>query len=238
MRCEACKRETPDGDTCMYCGASGQGLGVRRATVNENVPDNHARAGFKPQGEGRRVTRRDSDEPPAPPPRAARGATVGDDDFAPGPQIARAPQGSTRLDDDVAPGKAGFKPAGGGASPDRGRVRRAAGWMISFDFNESGQEYVLREGKNLLGRDRDCDFSLFFDDFVSGKHAIITYRRGKCTIMDQSSDGTFINGEEMEMHGTSPLRSGDVVRLGHSTFKVFLLSEEDIQTLVPKRREE
>jgi pSer/pThr/pTyr-binding forkhead associated (FHA) protein len=111
--------------------------------------------------------------------------------------------------------------------------------MVSFDFNEAGQEYVIREGRNSLSRGKDADISLFFDDYVSTPHAVIVcHPDGECAIQDQmSSGGTFINGQKVPIGGVSPLRNGDILRCGRSNFKVFLLSQADLADLVPSKRD-
>jgi hypothetical protein len=172
---------------------------------------------------------------------------VGDDDYVPPVDASpvSAPegrQGRTKIDDaaDFGPGKVGFRPAEEGVpSVKRDRPRRVAGWMISFDFNDAGQEYVLREGRNTVGRNKDCDVSLLFDEHVSGTHAVIVYHAdGECAIQDQmSSGGTFVNGQKIGIGGVSPLRSGDLLKVGRSVFKVFLLEKQDLMILLPSMRE-
>jgi hypothetical protein len=147
----------------------------------------------------------------------------------------------TSLDPDPGP-SGGARPPGFANDPDRGATRleegqrkaRVVGWMISFDFNDTGQEYVFREGRNLVGRDRDCDISLFYDNRVSGKHAIIVYRNGNFTIRDEmSTHGTVVNGEDIGAGQTRALVSGDVVRLGGCMFKVYLLDLAEVRSLWP-----
>ena len=108
--------------------------------------------------------------------------------------------------------------------------------MVSFDFNNTGQDYQLRAGKNQIGRNRDCDISLFFDGEVSGNHADIIWRSGQCAVKDNgSSGGTFVNGEDIGIGGVHPLKSEDALRVGKSTFKLYLLDETERLTLWPPK---
>lgn len=131
-----------------------------------------------------------------------------------GPVSSPAQQGG-------APAKAA-KPAG--AAP------MAVGWMVSFDVNASGQDHVIREGRNSIGRSRDMDISLFYDTSASDHHADLLYHRGRgvCGVMDQGSqNGTFINGEDLGYGKSKDLNSGDILKIGKNTFKVFLLDREE-----------
>jgi pSer/pThr/pTyr-binding forkhead associated (FHA) protein len=106
--------------------------------------------------------------------------------------------------------------------------------MISFDVNLEGQEYVIREGKNTLGRAREADISVFYDDRVSATHATIVYRNGECRLRDEmTNNGTFLNGQDIGPGGTVSLKHGDVLRVGRCTFKLFLLDPGEVSRLWP-----
>ena len=133
----------------------------------------------------------------------------------------------TILDDDEE-----FKP--GPAEGKGDSRRRIIGWMVSFDFTRAGQEYVLREGRTTIGQGRENDVSLFYDDQTSGAHCEIISRPrgGLCAIIDlRSTNGTHVNGEDIGIGGQRDLQSGDVLRIGKSRFKAFLLSKDDIESL-------
>jgi FHA domain len=73
-------------------------------------------------------------------------------------------------------------------------------------------------GRTPLGRD---DVALRHDTEVAGRHAVVQTGAHGLAIEDLgSSSGTYVNDERIE--GTRPLRSGDVVRLGNTTFDVEL----------------
>lgn len=154
---------------------------------------------------------------------AGRRRTALDADVAnPSPEVAT--RGRTRLDREV-----GGQP-GAAVTPQR----RVVGWMISFDVNEAGQEYVLREGRNSLGRARDADVSIFYDDLVSATHATIVCRQGEFKLRDEmTNNGTFVNGVDIGPGATAPLKNGDILRVGRCTFKLFLLDPAEVAALWP-----
>ncbi len=126
----------------------------------------------------------------------------------------------------------GARPSGPVAIGDKARI---VGWMVSYDHNPSGQEYVLRAGKNAVGSGRDNPVSLFFDRKVSERHATILWRDGRCAVKDEtSSNGTFVNGDDIGIGETSAVKSGDSVRFGDSTFLVFLVESERSVQLWPQ----
>jgi FHA domain/Domain of unknown function (DUF1707) len=64
-----------------------------------------------------------------------------------------------------------------------------------------------------LGRSRDCDYALD-EEFVSRKHAVITYEQGRWRVQDcGSTNGTYLNGwlvkEATEIHPGDELTLGD-----------------------------
>lgn len=96
-----------------------------------------------------------------------------------------------------------------------GTKGKLVGWLVSYTRNPDGEDFKLRAGYNRLGANPACDIVLE-DETVSGSHAIIVFREGKCLIKDDlSRNGTFVNGKEItEAH---PLQSYDQVRIGNTT---------------------
>lgn len=100
----------------------------------------------------------------------------------------------------------------------QGSRGKLVGWLISYSSNPDGQDFRLYAGYNRLGANPVCDI-VIDDDTVSGSHAILVYREGRCLIKDDlSRNGTFVNGREItEAH---PLQNYDQIRVGntHLTF--------------------
>lgn len=98
----------------------------------------------------------------------------------------------------------------------RGKI---VGWLISYTTNPDGEDYRIYAGHNRIGANPVCDI-VINDETVSGSHAILVYREGRCLIKDDlSRNGTFVNGREItEAH---PLQNYDQVRLGN-TYLTFI----------------
>jgi hypothetical protein len=108
------------------------------------------------------------------------------------------------------------------ASPLRRSKGRIVGWLITYSHNPDGEDFRLYAGYNRLGANSVCDI-VVEDETVSGSHAIIVYRDGRCLIKDDlSRNGTFVNGREItESH---PLESYDQIRVGN-TYLTFVAAQ-------------
>jgi len=96
--------------------------------------------------------------------------------------------------------------------------RRLVGWLVTYSFDELGVDYKLYEGRNIIGRDIDCNITVN-DGRMSGKHAVLLFRADKYSLTDsQSSHGTFVNGVDIELEPRY-LKDGDIIRMGHTVFK-------------------
>lgn len=96
--------------------------------------------------------------------------------------------------------------------------RKLVGWLVSYSNNPLGMDYKIFEGRNIIGRDMDCNISVN-DGRVSGKHAVLLYRAGKYSVTDtQSSHGTFVNDEDIELEPRY-INDGDVIRVGNTILK-------------------
>lgn len=78
--------------------------------------------------------------------------------------------------------------------------------------------FPIESGTTSLGRSSGSDIVLKSDDFASGKHAMLTRHGGLLYVEDAgSTNGTFVNGRKTV--GATPLRSGDKVKVGSTTFR-------------------
>ena len=87
---------------------------------------------------------------------------------------------------------------------------------LTYPTPEGSQEIRIDGGRITFGRGSEAD-ERFADDGLSRLHATI-YRDGdRVWVVDEnSSNGTFVNGERAAPAGT-PLRNGDVIKIGHRT---------------------
>jgi DNA-binding winged helix-turn-helix (wHTH) protein len=77
------------------------------------------------------------------------------------------------------------------------------------------REWILADGPNLVGRDRDCAVSIDSPG-VSRRHARIVVSNGTATVEDLGSkNGTFVNGQRVEEATT--LDEGSHMRIGPVT---------------------
>ena len=77
--------------------------------------------------------------------------------------------------------------------------------------------YLLGTPDVFLGRERG-DILFPRDGFVSGSHAVVSERNGRCFLKDLvSSNGTFVKAKQ-----ASPLRNGDLFLLGRNLLRVHL----------------
>ena len=78
--------------------------------------------------------------------------------------------------------------------------------------------FVIRDGATSIGRSSASDIVLKSDDYASGSHAQLTHHGGLLYVEDLgSTNGTFVNGRKTV--GATPLRHGDSVRVGSTTFR-------------------
>ena len=97
-------------------------------------------------------------------------------------------------------------------------TRKLVGWLVSYSFDPMGVDFKLYEGRNMIGRDVDCNVTVN-DRLMSGKHAIILFKNDKYKISDNmSSHGTFVNDIDIEDEHYE-LHDGDIIKLGATIFK-------------------
>ena len=96
--------------------------------------------------------------------------------------------------------------------------RKLVGWLVTYSFDALGVDFKLYEGRNVIGRDADCNITVN-DGRMSGKHAVLLFRANKYSLTDsQSSHGTFVNDEDIELEPRY-LQDGDIIRMGSTVFK-------------------
>ena len=97
-------------------------------------------------------------------------------------------------------------------------TRKLVGWLVSYTLDAMGVDYKLYEGRNIIGRDVNCNISVN-DNMVSEKHTTLLFREGQYAIKDEmSTHGTFVNGSNI---GFEPylLQDGDEIKIGKTVFK-------------------
>jgi len=101
-----------------------------------------------------------------------------------------------------------------GASPGEG------GWLIlRSDSGETLHKYPLDRSKTVIGRGPNSDISLPKDLLTSKYHATVYWEDGRYILRDeQSANGTFVNGQQLEEGASHYLKDGDQVIVGEHEF--------------------
>lgn len=99
-------------------------------------------------------------------------------------------------------------------------TRKIRGWIVSFTLDPMGIDYRIFEGNNTIGRDTKNSICITKDKTISSQHVRILYRGEKFYIKDEmTANGTYLNGEMMEVEKATPLQDGDEIKLGETVFK-------------------
>ena len=78
--------------------------------------------------------------------------------------------------------------------------------------------FTIRGDMTSIGRSPASDIVLKNDDYASGRHARLTRHGGLLYVEDaESTNGTYVNGRKTI--GATPLRGGDRVQVGSTTFR-------------------
>lgn len=88
-----------------------------------------------------------------------------------------------------------------------------------------GQEIILTEGGNVIGRSAECDHQLSIDG-ISKKHMSITVNNDTAFVEDLgSSNGTFVNGKIIKK---MTVKNGDTIALPNVIFKIVHVKEKRV----------
>jgi hypothetical protein len=96
-------------------------------------------------------------------------------------------------------------------------VFREAWLKVEAGFR-AGRELLLSKQETVIGRAEGCDVGLFGDAGIDPRHAQILQQDGRYVLVDiGSKGGTYLN--EARITQPSPLRSGDLIRVGRSVLR-------------------
>ncbi len=96
---------------------------------------------------------------------------------------------------------------------------RLPGLLLKFER----REFVLGAQGNdfTIGRDESCNL-VVMGQYVSHIHSTIICRRGKYFLIDHSTNGTFVNGQQLMPFFPEVLTHGDDLQLGKLQIKIGL----------------
>ncbi len=237
-RCPSCQNE--NADSVVYCDMCGFDLAPKRAAAGGAVPAPQPvppPAPAHPHQKRHTVFEPESAAPPAPGPRPKadffsnppppRPAFDPKDPFgaaAPPPAPAPAP---------VAPAPA--PPVAQARPKARTIVESSAGEAsggalvraVLFEYRgptDTGRVHPLRVGRNVIGRNEDCDV-VVADGRVSSQHGFLFIRAEDATYVDVSSNGSTVNGTVV--HGEQVvLQNHAVLALGGTTLVLAMVPEQ------------
>lgn len=94
-----------------------------------------------------------------------------------------------------------------------------AGRTVTLELSHAGRKLTLttEQPMAVVGRDRECDMAVD-DPLASRRHARIELRNGKYILIDQSTNGTYLNqgGKTIFLHREElPLTGSGTFSLGH-----------------------
>jgi len=94
------------------------------------------------------------------------------------------------------------------------RVNPVAGWLVVVKGGQTGIDFRIRIGRNVIGRDLTCDIVLE-DDKVSNTHSTVQFysKTSEFIIFDErSQNGTFVNDQLITTN--TQIKDGDRICLG------------------------
>ncbi len=94
--------------------------------------------------------------------------------------------------------------------------RRTVGWLVCIEGEMLGESFALREGENVIGRERNMDVALVLEPTVSREnHGIIRYdaEKNNC-ILHASGENKKIYCNNKEVKHRKTLKDRDIISLG------------------------
>ncbi|MCY1075403.1 GGDEF domain-containing protein [Archangium lansingense] len=99
--------------------------------------------------------------------------------------------------------------------------------IVQIHGPELGKKYALQETEFTIGREEGNHIVVDLDN-VSRRHAMIIRKQGRMFVKDlASTNGTYLNDQEVTQE--TPLRSGDLIKVGGSIFKFLTGDNVELQ---------
>ena len=114
----------------------------------------------------------------------------------------------------------GLAPEGSPATPSVAKDRKIVGILVTYSWTPEGQVFPVREGRNFIGRDRECEICVPDDQTLSARNSHITYRQNFVIGDMVSMTGTDLDGVPIEEQFHS-LSNYSTIRAG-STYFTFI----------------
>ena len=114
-------------------------------------------------------------------------------------------------------------PEGTSTTPSVAKDRKIVGVLVTYSWKPEGQVFHILEGRNFIGRDRECEVCVPEDETLSGKNSHITFRQSFVIGDMVSMTGTDLNGVPIEQQFCG-LSNYATIRAG-STYFTFIAVE-------------
>ncbi len=99
--------------------------------------------------------------------------------------------------------------------PEQATASNPARFILRSEKGDVLREYPLEKPEISIGRAPNSDILLSKDNLTSRRHATIRYENGNYVLHDeQSANGTFVNGQQLEEKASRVLQDGDHVGIG------------------------
>jgi hypothetical protein len=112
---------------------------------------------------------------------------------------------------------------GPAAAPQIAKDRKIVGVLVTYSWSPEGQVFPVREGRNFIGRDKDCEVCVADDQTMSGRNTHITFRQNFVIGDMVSMTGTDVDGVPIEEQFRS-LANYSTVRAGSTYFTFIAIS--------------
>lgn len=93
-----------------------------------------------------------------------------------------------------------------------------AGWVVAIKGPHKGKDFVIKSGRNFIGRSDMMDICLGLDSSVSrNKHAVLVFEPRSCRFIVQPSEShelVYLNGDVLLE--SKDLKTGDIISLGNT----------------------
>lgn len=107
-------------------------------------------------------------------------------------------------------------------------ARRIAAIMVTYTWRPDGEVYAIREGRNYIGSDSDCEISVKSDPQMSACHSTIIYRgKGAQFIIDdeKSMNGTYLDDKSVDVK--QPLHNYAKIKTGATLWTFIMVEPEE-----------
>ncbi len=109
-----------------------------------------------------------------------------------------------------------------------------AGFMVSYSNNGKPEHWILQYGQNTIGSSENNDIHLQ-EATVSSNHAKLVVRKNRTTqeltfkLSDkQTTNGTFVNGEDISDEIFYKCKNGDVITIGGYQLLLLVFDKEKV----------